>query len=176
MAEVKLEGMVQAEWFDASPEPSSEACDDAASAEPPDAAASAAPPNQPGDAPPSASEEFFAEEYEFCEGTGDVPIRYKDRFQKDGGRLFKDDKGQWRKVARAGLPKAEFLRYIGGRVYLNKTHYDEKDEIYEKGGEYDPQRKRWYVPFCVQWDKGLQTFNCVGLVGFWLPSQHRAWD
>ena len=175
-AEAPADADAEAEWFDASPEPSSEACDDAASAEPPDAAASAEPPNQPDDAPPSASDECFAEDYEFCEGTGDVPFRYKDRFQKDRGLIFKDDKGQWRKVARAGLPKAEFLRYIGGRVYLNKTHYKEKDEIWEKGGEYDRQRKRWYVPFCVQWDKGLQTFSRVGLVGFWLPSQHRAWD
>ena len=76
-------------------------------------------------------------------------------------------------MARAGLPKAEFLRYIGGRVYLNKTHFKEKGEIWEKGGEYDRERKRWYVPFCVQWDKGLQTFNRPGLLGNWLPAKYR---
>ena len=101
-----------------------------------------------------------------------MPYKERGRFQAVDGLIRKDDKGQWRKWAPAGLPKADFQRWMGDRVYLN-THYDERGEIDTEVCEYDRQRRRWFVPSCYKEDGLHAQFNRPGLLGNWLPAKYR---
>ena len=120
------------------------------------AAASAAPPNQPGDAPPSASEERFAEDFYFHKT--DCPFRDRGLFKNAGGEGAYDDEGEWHNWAPAGSPKAKFEKWMGPRIYL-QSHYSERMEIKKEGGEFDWDRRQWFVPFCVQQDGQLPKFE-----------------
>ena len=80
-------------------------------------------------------------------------------------------------MAPKGLPKADFLRWMGDRIYLN-THFNEKHKIDhlidQKLCTYDPRKKQWFLSSCYKEDGLLLAqLNRRGSKGFWLEARYR---